>query len=374
MIIQITGTGTTNKGAELLLVAAKRQLTELFPDAKLAVNAGFGSWEDRARYGLHTVLPESPRGRWWLAGRMMPAAFRASCGLVAERDVDAVLDASGFAFGDQLGVDRVRRFSKDVARWKQQGKPVILLPQAFGPFENPEVREHFQRVASAADLIFAREEKSFEYVKQLTGDSSTLQQAPDFTALVHPDITLHTEFDAFVVPNFQMIAKTNADRGAQYIPFLGECVVQLEQRGKRVAVLLHDDRVDSKVLMPLMTHLGREVAVVTESDPVRLKALLGSASLVVGSRFHALVSSLSQGVPTIAAGWSHKYEMLLKDYECPEAMLDVSWDAAQIGEVIGQLLKDRDNYVVRLAAAAERIREESRLMWQQVAQKISRAS
>jgi hypothetical protein len=54
--IQVTGTGTANKGVEVLLIAIQQQLASALPDAKLAVTPGFGSFDDRARYGLRTVL------------------------------------------------------------------------------------------------------------------------------------------------------------------------------------------------------------------------------------------------------------------------------------------------------------------------------
>ena len=65
----------------------------------------------------------------------------------------------------------------------------------------------------------------------------------------------------------------------------------------------------------------------THEDPRVLKWLLGQAYFVIGSRFHALVSALSQGVPVLATGWSHKYETLLSEYDFLDGF--VSPDAAQ---------------------------------------------
>lgn len=39
--------------------------------------------------------------------------------------------------------------------------------------------------------------------------------------------------------------------------------------------------------------------------------MIGRCDLFVASRFHAMVSSLAMGVPTLVLGWSHKYREVL---------------------------------------------------------------
>ena len=369
MIIQVTGTGTKNKGAELLLVAVQQQLKTAFPNVQLAVNASFGDFAARARYGLQLVLPETPKGRWWLTGRLMPDAFRKHLGLVMESDVDAVLDASGFAFGDQLGAKRVTEFVNDVHRWKRQGKPVILLPQALGPFENPEIRDAFGDVLQSTDLIFARDDISFQHASRLISAGGTLRQSPDFTNLVQgpadSDLAEH-KFDSLLVPNFQMVDKATAGCADRYVPFLARCYQQLEAQGLSVAVLLHDDRTDTRLIPPLRRELNHDIVVRREKDPLRLKTILGTARLVVGSRFHALVGALSQGVPSVAAGWSHKYETLLADYDSSDATLTVDADDREIGDVFGSVMSDWQARQTVITAAAERLQESARQMWKVV--------
>jgi colanic acid/amylovoran biosynthesis protein len=48
------------------------------------------------------------------------------------------------------------------------------------------------------------------------------------------------------------------------------------------------------------------------------RAMIGRCDYVVGSRFHALVFALSQGVPCTAVGWSHKYGELMALFDSGE--------------------------------------------------------
>ena len=42
-----------------------------------------------------------------------------------------------------------------------------------------------------------------------------------------------------------------------------------------------------------------------------LKGIIGSCELAVPSRYHALVASISQAIPSFCVGWAGKYEGLL---------------------------------------------------------------
>ncbi len=170
-----------------------------------------------------------------------------------------------------------------------------------------------------------------------------------------------------------MVEKMGAEDAGQYIPFLARVVEQAEALQLDTAVLLHDTVVDHELVEPLEQQLGRSIRIIQASDPLKLKAWLGAAKVVVGSRFHALVGALSQGVPTLASGWSHKYQMLLEDYGCPELVLPVSADADQVALSMQQAVRapERDRLVKCLEehGAAQGAAVET--MWSEVMQVLN---
>jgi polysaccharide pyruvyl transferase WcaK-like protein len=58
--------------------------------------------------------------------------------------------------------------------------------------------------------------------------------------------------------------------------------------------------------------------VVQDHHPATLRAVIGACDFMVASRFHAMVSSLAKGVPTLVTSWSHKYTEVLKMFDLQE--------------------------------------------------------
>ncbi|ARA94415.1 hypothetical protein AWN76_015480 [Rhodothermaceae bacterium RA] len=369
MTLGIVGTSTWNKGAELMQVALQEHLRRRDPGVVLAVPGDFGSFEERAQYRLRYMLPPLRKGRAWLALQLLPMSLRRSFGVVVEDEVDAILDASGFAFGDQHPLQRTVRFAEDVERWRRQGKPVVLLPQALGPFEQPAMRAAFARVMRAATLVYARDPVSLEHARSVAPDAQNLRLAPDFTNLVKPlePEEIGSLNRACIVPNQRMIEKaTSREEADAYVPLLGTVVRAVEAHGVEPVLLIHGAH-DTPLVEGVQQHLGRSLPVIEERDPVRIKAELGRSRLVVASRFHALVSALTQGVPAIATSWSHKYEMLFADYGCPDLVLPVPADAEQVHAAVTRTLgPEREGLVGTLQARAGAFMAQMRDMWQEV--------
>jgi colanic acid/amylovoran biosynthesis protein len=368
MIVEVTGTHTRNKGAELMLVAIREHFADR-PEVQLAVDQFFGAYIERAKYRLLQKVELSGWGRSRIAMTLMPLEFRRSFGLVRDDDVDVLLDASGFAFGDQHPPERSIQFAEDVEAAKRSGKKVVLLPQALGPFEVSAIRNAFVRIVDAADLVYARDEMSLEYAREAAGNPAHLRQAPDFTNLVAPELSSNSDVSdlACIVPNRRMIEKVKTTEEADaYVPFMERCVEAVEAAGLTPVLLLHQEE-DDKLASDIQDHVGRTIPVHQKDDPVTLKQFLGESHLIVGSRFHALVAALSQGVPAIGTSWSHKYEMLFEEYECSEMLLSVAAEEKKIKAGVSAATGERRTELTdRIRTAGVQLEKETASMWREV--------
>ncbi|MEJ2307176.1 MAG: 4Fe-4S binding protein, partial [candidate division WOR-3 bacterium] len=73
-----------------------------------------------------------------------------------------------------------------------------------------------------------------------------------------------------------------------------------------------------------------------------LKGIIGKAEVALGSRFHFIVSSISQNVPTLAVSWSHKYKEMMRMFGLEEFTLNYDkLDENSLLAGIERLWKDR---------------------------------
>jgi colanic acid/amylovoran biosynthesis protein len=148
-------------------------------------------------------------------------------------------------------------------------------------------------------------------------------------------------------------------------------ITRAQELGFKPYLLLHEGENDLKLAKSINKELSCPVNIVQTSDALEVKGIIGTAKLVVSSRFHGLVSALSQGVPVIATGWSHKYKMLLNDYKCGDYLLSPNDDRAI--NIFNKILQegtylDLKNKIIK-ASKSEKYR--SRETWAKVFKELS---
>lgn len=373
MNIEILGAGTNNKGAHLMRIAAVDQVRQFFPEARLAVRSKKEekTW-DTGSLGLYQkpALSES------LAGKLVTMVkfggkARQQYHMILDSEIDAVLDASGFKYSDQFGKLGVYRRAKRIARWKRSGKKIILLPQAFGPFEVDKVREAIKIIVNNSDLVFPRDRDSYDYITQVVGEQEHVKIYPDFTNIVDGVVPAYfsaAKPRACLVPNTQMLAKTSGSVAESYIPFFTKCARFLFETGFEPFILIHDLPRDKPLADKIKISSNIPLEIIEDENPLHLKGIIGECRLLIGSRFHALISALSQAIPAIATSWSHKYVNLYNDYGCPDLLISNLDFEAEASEKLRMLLTDNyyQKIVNTLEKSAEVEAQKTKQMWQDV--------
>lgn len=332
--IYIKGVSFKNKGAELMLQCVKREITSWNKGNTGLVDLRVGSFARRKKAGLGTFVWAGAAKYPFFGpmsgclGEIIPRSVRQSYGLVTERELDVILDASGFGYSDQWGSLHIERMAESCQRWKRQGKPIILLPQALGPFEQKAGRKAFSNVIENVDLVFVRDPDSYRYVANLSCDMSRIFKSPDFTNLAPSELPEDGEkYRNYVaiVPNRRMVNSSTAFMDSKYFDFLRCCANYLLKKKVPVFFLIHETY-DLEIAKLVNSNLTKKLEIVEEVNPFYLKGIIGECSFIIGARYHALVSALSQGVPALGTGWSHKYKWLYSDYEMSEFLVDMDED------------------------------------------------
>jgi colanic acid/amylovoran biosynthesis protein len=371
MLYEIKGIGFPNKGAELMLAAVIDAVREFDKDARFCSNPS-ASYAHRSRFGLLQKITHGFRYvHEGLLGELVPKSICARYGLVTEKEVDVVLDASGYAYGDPWGAAKAGRYLADhIARYKRQGKTVVLLPQAFGPFVNPDMKRAMREILNHADLVFARDDISYRYLEEIA-PSAPLHRFPDFTNLVVPrPRAVPPPGNVALIPNQKMVQMNVCDSKERYVDFIVKAAESVRAEGAAPFLLNHEGERDRDLASRVRQKI--DIPCVEEEDARVIKAVIQSCRFIFSSRFHGIVSALSQGVPAIAFGWSHKYEALLESYDCKSLLVTMDNAVESLPSLIGRLMDDTSLNATRekILAAAEQQKSESRAMWRMVADRV----
>lgn len=374
MFIEIKGVGFVNKGAELMLRAILQRLEPDFPEARFVLKPTPYDYENRAKLGLYQKIWFQKFGiQFGYLGKFIPAKLRQMYGTVTPEEISLVLDASGFTYSDQWGPKQTKTMAKAAAKYYKQGTPIILMPQAFGPFSSSEIRSNFKNLAKFATYIFPRDSVSYKHVTEIVGESPKIIQTPDFTIGVKGTPPESFEGNRIaIVPNYRMIDKTSKGDAGKYLPFLASCIRTLISLGENPFFLIHEGEPDKNLAERINQEYDFNLEIHREDNSLKLKGIIGTCKGMIGSRFHGLVSALSQGVPALAIGWSHKYEMLFEDFDFAEGLLSFDMNEIELAEKIS-LLSDpekREIVLEKIEPAKQRNLTKVEDMWSMVIETI----
>jgi polysaccharide pyruvyl transferase WcaK-like protein len=308
---------------------------------------------------------------------------------------DLVVDVSGGdSFTDLYGGARFRETIAPKQIALRLGRPLVLLPQTYGPFRSAHSRRAARRVIGAATLAYARDPDSFRRLRELLGeefDSARHREGVDlaFGLLPRAPETLEPA-----------VARALHERGEQ--PLIGLNVSGLianrpEEARRRFGlagdyrVLMRDlvsallDTTDARLLLTPHVHApaghfesdldactallrslparharaaAERVTIVGATlDACELKWLIAQTDWFCGTRMHATIAALSSGVPTAALAYSLKTSGVFATCGLDAAVVDLRTHAE--GAALERLLaswRGRDRAAAVLSARLPAVR------------------
>jgi colanic acid/amylovoran biosynthesis protein len=377
MNILIDNVSTINKGAELMLYAVLQELERSHPDANVFFPL-FGipegvSYLKTTMNCRQRKIPTAAKFFRKIKGdavlrRFFHIPYSYTTNEYPIKELDLVLDAGGFRFTDQFSKSNVNMMilNNYYKTMKKRGVKIVFLPQAFGPFNTNNGKQQAGLLREYADCIIAREEESYTHLINAGIDNKKILLYPDFTALVDGKIPLkfeHLKNGIAIIPNLRIL-----DKGAisinDYVDILIKAINIFKTTDRTVFFLNHEGKGDLKLCEDINKKLNEKLPIVTGLTALEVKGLLSQCYFVFTSRFHGLASALSTGVPALATSWSHKYEMLFRDYDMEGCVLDLN-NKDLFYQKLEQLIDVEYNTVIRkrLSAKSENIKYKNIEMW-----------
>jgi colanic acid/amylovoran biosynthesis protein len=262
--------------------------------------------------------------------------------LEAAGPFDAFVDISGFAYGDTWGAGPALSVLPLVRRAREHLLPVVFLPQAWGGFSRPRVRDAVLALTGGErTLVFSRDPRSTSHLEAagvqpgaiatrsdvvFAFEGGTQERGAELLAVMgcRPERPI-----VAVTPNMRIYERSRGE-GAEnaYVQTLVALVRHcVDEHDAEVALLPFEcapvDRGtdDRRLCAMVRSEARRDEACHTSSAYISAadaRAMTGRCEYMIGSRYHSLVFALSQGVPCTALSWSHKYAQLMELFGVPE--------------------------------------------------------
>ena len=249
------------------------------------------------------------------------------------RDADAVLDLSGGdSFTDLYGSFRLATVSAPKEAAIRSGRPLVLLPQTFGPFTTPNARRRAERIVRASALAYSRDAWSHEQLVDLAGpdaDQRCLREGVDVAfGLVprRPEPAVVERFERLtgelvVGVNVSGLLRTPAEvrrfgLAGDYIATMTSLVRSLVRAGAFVVHVSHVHGAGGEELDVASAEVVRDALGRTERERVwvlpphlraaELKWAIARTAWFAGSRMHSTIAALSSAVPAFGYAYSDK--------------------------------------------------------------------
>lgn len=270
----------------------------------------------------------------------------------------AVLDVSGGdSFTEIYGAQRFKTVTLPKLIAIQAGRPLILLPQTYGPFHTDKAYAIARKIVSYACHAWARDEKSYAQLKSLLGGNFDpmrhhlgvdmafgLPSSSPRNELAHPISSWLLQprrgcpligFNVSgLLYNNSRGARTQFDLNSDYrTAILGALRKLLESTNAKILLVPHVvvDRPHSEcdlfacrsVASELSDFAERVTVLEGNHDASELKWIISRTDWFCGARMHATIAGLSSGVPTMALAYSMKIQGVFDSCNQGEQVVDL---------------------------------------------------
>ena len=384
---------SANKGAAAMVESVMARLPNemgdchfdiltTYPDADASrIPAG----ADAAVVGLQPLrlaLVEFPIACLALVARTLriPLFWVRSRGCRSMLDSSVVVDVAGISFADGRGFAIVVYNALMTGVPLLLGVPTVKAAQALGPFQSIPNKWLAPLVLRRVKTVCARGARTREHLDSLRGVNAvdvadlafSLDEAAGLPSAVSTALSSLDSNFIVVMPS-AVVKGIFESTGGNYVSAMASLVAEIRSKtGRSVVIAPHSYRAGLPEGRMNDGPVCREVAEACVSDSQvlgldsdltagELRHLVALGSVLVTSRFHAMISGLATSTPTVVVGWSHKYKEVLDDFGLSSLGLDSSAlnNPSETAGVVARVLSTRDELSQQITAALPAVKVRS---------------
>src|SRR5580698_9288890 len=258
------------------------------------------------------------------------------------------------------------------------GKKLILFPQTFGPFKGSFARRIARYIISHSEFVYLRDKKSIDDARKLlpASQASKVKFCFDVGFLLKPEAKPNYDnswIAAAKANNRPLVGfnvsgllysggytgKNEFGLKADYRALVENMIdFFIREKSAAVALVSHvqsenlgggpgegDDAVCREIFTRLQSkYPGQIFFAGADFTSSQVKHVIAQCDFFTGSRMHACIAALSQGVPAVAISYSDKFVGVLETIGMTEAVADPrKLDENQILNIIGEAFDRRES-------------------------------
>ena len=331
---------------------------------------------------LRLALVEFPIACLALVARTLriPLFWVRSRGCRSMLDSSVVVDVAGISFADGRGFAIVVYNALITGVPLLLGVPTVKAAQALGPFQSIPNKWLAPLVLRRVKTVCARGSRTREHLDSLGGVkvvdvadlAFSLDEAAGLPSAVSTALSSIDSNFIVVMPS-AVVKGIFESTGGDYVSAMASLVTEIRSKtGRSVVIAPHSYRAGLPEGRMNDGPVCREVAEACAGDSQvlgldsdltagELRHLVALGSVLVTSRFHAMISGLATSTPTVVVGWSHKYKEVLDDFGLSSLGLDSSAlnNPSEIADVVARVLSTRDELSQQITAALPAVKVRS---------------
>ena len=302
----------------------------------------------------------------------VPLFWVRSRGCRSMLDATVVVDVAGISFADGRGFAIVVYNALMTGVPLMLGVPVVKAAQALGPFQSVPNKWLAPLVLRRVRTVCARGARTREHLDSVGGVKAidvadlafSLDEAANFPAIVATALD-SIDKDFIVVMPSAVVRGIFESTSGNYVSAMAALVADIRTKtGCSVVIAPHSYRAGLPEGRMNDGPVCREVAEACSGDSLvlgldcdltagELRHLVAHSSVLVTSRFHAMISGLATSTPTVVVGWSHKYKEVLDDFGLSNLGLDSSALNApsEIADIVAEVLASKDDISRQISVA-----------------------
>ena len=294
----------------------------------------------------------------------------------------------GDSFSDIYGFRRFFQGMLPTVIALMMKKDLVMLPQTYGPYSGYWSRKLASLIMKRAALLISRDQDSFDEIKKLMGkayDPEKVLFCPDMAFVMQPGIPAEMRIDpplksetstpliGFNVSGLLYMggySKSNMF-GLQmdYKSFVNSVLQKLLEETEADILLVphvfaHNEEDELQICRRIKESLPdsktNRVHTIEEAyDQNRIKGMIGFCDFFIGSRMHACIAAISQGIPAIGIAYSKKFKGVFESVGIGECVLDArTMKSEEIQEAILEWYARRHEIKEPLTRLVSQVKEQ----------------